>query len=60
MILVVWRWVSELARRFGEKPGFAEVVGAVRWFGSVGMKGKGTCFRIEGLLLVLEKNFVAK
>jgi hypothetical protein len=59
--------VTKLARRSWYKSGFTEGVravsegcGTVRWSGSVGMKGKGTCFRIEGLLLVLEKNFVAK
>jgi hypothetical protein len=58
---------ADLARRFGEKYGFAEGVGAVlegvgtvRLFGSVGMKGKGTCFKSESLLLVLEEDFVAK
>lgn len=68
MIRVVWRLVPKLARRLGEKSGFAEGVGAVsegvgavRLFGSVGMKkGKGTCFRSESLLLVLEENFMAK
>jgi len=60
MIRVVWRLVPKLARRFGEKFGFAEGVGVVRLFGSVGMKGKGTCFRSESLLMVLEENFVAK
>ncbi len=56
-----------MARGLWYKYGFTEGVraisegcGTVRWSGLVGMKGKGINFRIEGLLLVLEKNFVAK
>jgi hypothetical protein len=59
--------VSELARRSWDKSGFVTGVGAIsegcgtmRWFGSMGMKSKGTCFRGERLLLVLEENFRAK
>jgi hypothetical protein len=59
--------VTKLARGSWYKPGFTEGVGVVsegcwtvRWAGTVGMKGKGTCFRIEGLLLILEENSVAK
>jgi hypothetical protein len=59
--------VAKLAKGSWYKPGFMEGIGAVsegywtvRWAGSVGMKSKGTYFRIEGLLLVLEKNFMAQ
>jgi hypothetical protein len=59
--------MTKLARRSWDKSGFAKGVGAVskgcgtmRWFGSMSMKGKGTCFGGESWLLVLEKDFMAK
>jgi hypothetical protein len=64
--------MAELTRGTWEGFGFPEVIGAgtevgrtmeivgpMRWSKTVGMKGKGSCFRIEGLLLVLKENFMA-
>jgi hypothetical protein len=36
------------------------VVGLMRWSKTVDMKGKGSYFRVKGLLLILKENFMAQ
>ncbi len=37
-----------------------KIVGLLRWSKAVDMKGKGSCFRVKGLLLILKENFMAQ